>query len=218
MGAITLSAIITGGLFALRMAWKLRRAFKAIQRGGEILREGPHEWVERAIGDASPDRLAAFEEGKREFEAAGFRHVGDIDDALMRRAFPKASTALRVFLSADSTTIGLLHVTKFGERILDLESVLDDGRFLCACSAEPQAGAPSPEEVEVEFAPDAPLGRLLELHAEVLARRLNGAAVVAIQSLEEAIAAQNRISEARRRFNMNAEAERKRSGEAADPT
>lgn len=205
IGAIALSAIITAALFALTFAWKLRRAFKAMERANKIMREGKHGWIERPISDSCSVRLPAFEAGKTEFEAAGFRHLGDIEDELTRRAFPGATAALRVFLSADSRTIGLLHVTRRNYAINDLEAVLDDGRVVCVCSAEDDPDAPSPREVHVEFFPGAPLDLLIERHGAMLPSHLRGARPVAIASLQEAIAVQNRISELRRIFVLERE-------------
>ncbi len=157
--ALLLLAVVASRLAARR---RVRRAARSIRSTMQAIYSGPHSYREVSLGDF-PNLDAAFYEDKTgELAALDFSFLGDVEDVTVNRAQIGEPTAVRVMLSEDRAVLAFVyHVEAGGQtaKVVELETVLDDGRFVVTSTGRAAAPMSMPPEIDWQFHPGRPPGR-----------------------------------------------------------
>lgn len=213
MDSLSLLLVLLFGLTFLAERWgryQARRGARKTLEQSEALFSGTHEFV-----SVDPSRFDWLDQGyyddtRFRLEAEGFRCLGDVEDLTLTEQHPNMRTFIRV-MSGDrgQVTVGIYQVKLTGlmavfqwigliprrARVLELESELSDGRFLVTNNTKDVDTTPGPAAIEMEQHP-LPTRRdtLLARHRERLRAAIaQGAEVVRVDSLNQAIAGQDRL-------------------------
>lgn len=142
--------------------------------------------------------LAYYDQTRAALEAKGFAFLADQEDRAFRQR-SKLRVMVRVMVSRDGVTAagiyhfrpgGMLRVLGAKEaRVVDLETKLADGTFVCTTNAEAAGALNSPPGVDACHLPaGTPVETIIEAHARRLVEHLTknpSAQPVRLQSLNE---------------------------------
>jgi hypothetical protein len=172
---------------------------------------GAHEY--RRVGPEAFDGLDLnfYESTTTALESLGFRYLGDVVDVTAAAAWPKAQAVLRVMAGdGGATVVAVYHARFFGFvrllqlvrvlpaklHILDVETELDSGTHVATGNTiKADTTAPFPRILKRRYPMDTPPAELLRLHREHVRDALAaepGARPLRVETLEDALAAQNR--------------------------
>ncbi|HLL47768.1 MAG TPA: hypothetical protein VK399_13740 [Longimicrobiaceae bacterium] len=185
---------------------RVRRAAGNVRSTMQAMYSGPHTYREVSLGDFPNLDTAFYEEKTGEFAALDFSFLGDVEDVTVNRAQIGEPTAVRVMLSEDRTVLGFVyHVETGGQtaRTVELETVLDDGRFVMTSNGKAAATMSMPPEIDWQFHPGDHVGALVQAHRTRVRDRLavaEGARPVAVTTVAELIQHQRYMDEIKARF------------------
>jgi len=213
-----LSAVAIGALFELWSRRSLRRGAQGLLATMETLYQGAHEYRATSLDNYPYIDRRFYESVTASLRQAGFAELGDVEDVTVSSTGPGLPTAIRVMVSADGTvTAGVFHVKVAGllglllramrlnpVRIVDLETAIDDGRFMTTSNAPLVGNLAQPPELFAEFLPPSTsVSGLLARHQERLAEHLRGhrdSRPMPARSLVEVLRHQERLEEIKARF------------------
>lgn len=201
--ALLLLAVVASRVAARR---RVHRAARSIRSTMQAIYSGPHTYREVSLGDFPNLDKAFYEEKAGEFAALDFSFLGDVEDVTVNRAQIGEPTAVRAMLSEDRAVLGFVyHVEAGGQtaKVVELETVLDDGRFLMTSNAKAAAPMNMPPEIDWQFHPGDHVGALVQAHRTRLRDRLavaEGVRPVAVTSVAELIEHQRHMDEIKARF------------------
>lgn len=187
--------------------YKTVRDFKKMAQGtisdAERMYAGPHEFVQVSPADFPGADLEAYEEATRQFEALGFRALGDIEDKTVNEIYPTMRSFIRAFSGSEGDISGgFFCLSSF--KVFDLGTEFSDGIHLCVTNAESASGIDQPPEIMKRFCPaETPLAKLLELQLQSVRERLAaipGLTVVKCLTLDDAIQSNHRAHAIQCRF------------------
>lgn len=185
---------------------RVRRAAGNVRSTMQAMYSGPHTYREVSLGDFPNLDKAFYEEKTGEFAALDFSFLGDVEDVTINRAQIGEPTAVRVMLSEDRTVLGFVrHVETGGQaaRTVELETVLDDGRFVMTSNGKAAATMNMPPEIDWRYHPGDHVGALVQAHRNRLRDRLaveEGARPVTVTNIAELIRHQRYMDEIKARF------------------
>jgi hypothetical protein len=201
--ALLLLAVVASRLAARRRA---RRAARSVRSTMQAIYSGPHSYREVSLGDFPALDEAFYEEKTGELAALDFSFLGDLEDVTVSRAQIGEPTAVRVMLSEDRAVLAFVYQAEAGgqtAKVVELETVLDDGRFVMTGTGGAAAPVNMPPEIDWRLHPGDRLGALVRAHRTRLRDRLaiaDGARPVAVRTLAEVIDHQRRMDEIKSRF------------------
>ena len=133
---------------------------EAVERIGESVKTLALEQFEYISVDAARFKLldlAFYDNGRRHLETLGYRFLDDQENITLRRR-SGISTFIRILVSGDQTTMADFYhfVPQFTSRllgaksakVLDLETWLSDGCFVCTSNAEMAGKLESPPAID----------------------------------------------------------------------
>lgn len=165
------------------------------------------------------------EETQRQLEAAGFRFLADVQDMIASREarWLAKPAIIRGMVSSDGVQAGIyvVRMARLGTlfslfrvvprtiKALDLESDLSDGRFIATSNLLGlNLVSPVPEIIQRQLDPKTPVPEMLAEHHALVEQTLSqapqGVRVVPIETLEDALASQERLMETKRRHKEQA--------------
>lgn len=197
--------------------WSLKRSARRLLEHTAAVYRGVHEY--RSVGI---DRYSHLDRGFYDtvttaLEEQGFRCVGDVEDVTATLAGPGKPTPIRVLVGdRGATTAGVYHLIAGGtvglllallgkrsHKVVDLESALEDGRFVVTSTAELASGLDSPPEIAIEYFPAAtPVRSLLERHRQRLESSLAGSRPIEVRSLADVLRQQERLDQVKSAFRQ----------------
>ncbi len=201
--ALLLVAVVASRVAARR---RVRRAARSVRSTMQAVYSGPHSYREVSLGDFPGLDTAFYEERTGELAALDFSFLGDLEDVTVTRAQVGEPTAVRVMLSEDRTVLGFVRQVEAGGRtakVVELETVLDDGRFVVTSTGGAATPMSMPPEIDWHSHPGDHLGALVRAHRTRLRDRLavaDGARPVAVTTVAEVIEHQRHMDETRARF------------------
>ena len=154
-----------------------------------------------------------YARAQAEFDAEGFRYLGDIEDRTVSRQFPKMRTFVRLFLGDGGSISGNAYhgkVRGFWMRLLklvgllpakpfyiDLETEFSDRSFVATSNTlGADLSAEVPGILRQTFAQSTPLAEMVQAHRLVIDRRsAEGIMPLRIYSVGEAWEMQHRLQE-----------------------
>jgi hypothetical protein len=168
-------------------------------------------------GPANPDDfkhldLSFYNDGQRYLESLGYTFVADEENLTVRKSGTRA--LLRRLLSPDRATIATLYHFKSEKfpgkeaKVLDLETWLSNGNFVCTSNATSAGKFDSPPQIDSYFfSTPAPLDAVVQAHQHRLATALGanpGVQVVALNGMEDVRRAGDELQRIKAEFRSRA--------------
>ncbi len=219
---LALPAVILIGLnlfvrrLARRLNAQLKSAADSIVGGARAMYQDVHEYREATDADLDGLDREFYESSKRQLEALGWRHLGDIVDLTIER-LKGAAAVIRVMTSPDGTTyVGFFHLRASfshlpAEAILtyDVTTEFTDGEFLLTSNtAETNLMTTPPGIRNLKFPRQTPLEELLPAHEaekqKLLAARGADGGCVVVSTLADAIESEKRQQAIKNKFRSGA--------------
>jgi hypothetical protein len=180
----------------------------------KALYSGLHEFRAANPREFKGADLDFYAKSQKVLERNGFRFLGDVEDVTATAEFPQMRSFLRVF-SGDGGAVmaAVYHVNMKGMyrmlqrvgvlpkhlKMVDLETELSDGTFIVTCNSK---GADTtgavPRIARFQYSIESTPEELLKLHREQLQQAMIREPLltpVPARTLEEVLAAQNRLQE-----------------------
>ncbi len=203
----------------------VRRGARQTVEMNRALYSGSHEFAAVSAADFGRLDLAFYDRMRSLLEAEGFRYLGDVEDLTITRQSPSLRTFIRA-MSGDRGEVmaSFYHVKARGWmallqgvgliprrlKMLDLESELSDGSWVITANALHLDTTPAPESMDLERLPvRTPAPELLARHRQRLRAALAERPELRarrVDSLNEALAAQDRMQQIRNRQMADPEA------------
>jgi hypothetical protein len=209
-------------IFAFRQPADEKEAAEGIAQHVEQLCDSRQEFVPADPREFRHLDLSYYDQTRSVLEGKGFAFLADEEDRAFRQR-SKLRVLVRVMVSRDGVTAaGIYHLRPGGwmralgakeARVLDLETKLADGTFVCTTNAEAAGALNSPPEVDACHLPaGTPIEALVEAHVRRLVEHLTknpSAQPVRLQSLEDVHRTQAELhslkAEFRKRTGLTAE-------------
>jgi hypothetical protein len=163
-----------------------------------------HEYVAVDVANIPGIDRCFFDRYTRDFAAAGFDLLGDLEDRTIGRIARLGPSIYRAFLDETGSILALIcQQPQVGESAIRLQSELAEGEFLVTenvlATRDKHDVAIVPGIEYQLFDAEANIHPLLQAHREALANSLGGAGAVAVRcaDLSEIIASQHRLESLR---------------------